>query len=325
MIDNNQVPDLSKENAVQVAALLKKFLRDMPDPLMTFKLHKLWITSQRLDNENERLRVLHLICCLLPKCNRDTMEVLFAFLKWAASFSQVDEESGSKMDIHNLATVMAPNILYAPPPKQGSKGPIIPQVDESFLAIEAVNSLIKYNENFCEVPEDLQSILTDSALHTASADMSTKEILARYGHIAQGHAQAQKGVAAADVPAPIGNNPLQSKMIDLGNGFHADGGARHFAAQDHSRTTQYCSTVENTITCSNQRCIRRYCIACVTSRTVTVSSTLKKSFQCFRLLQFTKHGVAFIVNNSSVSPSELVRSFSQRYLPVARQKRSRLR
>lgn len=152
-IDNNQNPDLSKENAVQVAALLKKFLRDMPDPLMTFKLHKLWITSQRLESENERLRVLHLICCLLPKCNRDTMEVLFAFLKWAASFSQVDEESGSKMDVHNLATVMAPNILYAPPPKQGGKGPVVPQVDESFLAIEAVNSLIKYNENFCEVRE----------------------------------------------------------------------------------------------------------------------------------------------------------------------------
>lgn len=150
-IDNNQNPDLSKDNAVQVAALLKKFLRDMPDPLMTFKLHKLWITSQKLDNDRDRIRVLHLICCLLPKPNRDTMEVLFAFLKWAASFSQVDEESGSKMDIHNLATVMAPNILYAPPPKQASKIAPVPQVDESFLAIEAVNLLIKYNETFCEV------------------------------------------------------------------------------------------------------------------------------------------------------------------------------
>lgn len=38
--------DLTKENPVQVAALLKKFLRELPDPLMTFKLHKLWITSQ---------------------------------------------------------------------------------------------------------------------------------------------------------------------------------------------------------------------------------------------------------------------------------------
>ena len=34
--------DLSQENPVQLAALMKKFLRDLPDPLMTFKLHRLW-------------------------------------------------------------------------------------------------------------------------------------------------------------------------------------------------------------------------------------------------------------------------------------------
>jgi hypothetical protein len=69
--------------------------------------------------------------------------VLFAFLKWTASFSHVDEESGSKMDVHNLSTVMAPNILYSNI-KQ-------PPVDDSFLAIEAVNLLIQSNETFCQV------------------------------------------------------------------------------------------------------------------------------------------------------------------------------
>lgn len=38
--------DLSKENPVQVAALLKKFLRELPDPLMTHKLYRLFVTSQ---------------------------------------------------------------------------------------------------------------------------------------------------------------------------------------------------------------------------------------------------------------------------------------
>lgn len=47
MIDNkyDQV-DLSKESPVQIAALLKKFLREMPDPLLTFKLHRLFVISQ---------------------------------------------------------------------------------------------------------------------------------------------------------------------------------------------------------------------------------------------------------------------------------------
>ena len=144
-IDQGQTPDLSRENPVQIAALLKKFLREMPDPLLTFKLHRLFVLTQKIADEEKRRRVLHLTCCLLPKAHRDTMEVLFAFLKWAASFSHVDEESGSKMDVHNLSTVMAPNILYS--------SLKTPPVDDSFLAIESVNTLIQYNETFCQVSQ----------------------------------------------------------------------------------------------------------------------------------------------------------------------------
>jgi hypothetical protein len=39
--------DLTRESPVQVAALLKKFLRDLPDPVLTQKLHKLFITAAR--------------------------------------------------------------------------------------------------------------------------------------------------------------------------------------------------------------------------------------------------------------------------------------
>lgn len=42
--------DLTQDNPVQLAALLKKFLRDLPDPLMTFKLHRLFVSSQCTSN-----------------------------------------------------------------------------------------------------------------------------------------------------------------------------------------------------------------------------------------------------------------------------------
>lgn len=96
-----------------------------------------------MDEEKKR-RILHLTCCLLPKCHRDTMEILFSFLNWAASFSHIDEESGSKMDVHNLSTVVTPNILYSQKKEAGMD-------DSCFLAIEAIHTLIACNETMCEV------------------------------------------------------------------------------------------------------------------------------------------------------------------------------
>lgn len=127
-----------------------------------------------IQDEQARLRILHLACCLLPKAHRDTMEVLFCFLNWAASFSVVDEESGSKMDVHNLATVIAPNIMFSNAKTE--------TMEDSFYAIEAVSTLISYNELMAEVPEDIQTILNDS-LFGGSADLTTKEILKRYADI----------------------------------------------------------------------------------------------------------------------------------------------
>ncbi len=54
------------------------------------------------------------------------------------------EGTGSKMDTHNLATVISPNILKG-------KSQIIGQDEESFLGIEVINTLIEYNDEMCEV------------------------------------------------------------------------------------------------------------------------------------------------------------------------------
>lgn len=138
--------NLSSQPVVQVAALLKKYLRDLPDPLMTLKLYRLWLTAVRLPDEDKRRQCIHLVCCLLPKCHRDSLELLLHFLKWAGNFHQVDDESGSKMDVRNLATVIAPNILYDP-----VKGPALD--NEPMLAISVVEILINDVETMCLVSQ----------------------------------------------------------------------------------------------------------------------------------------------------------------------------
>jgi hypothetical protein len=50
-----QQPSLEDENPVQLAALLKKFLRELPDPLLTSKLQRLWVASQSPSSVTARL------------------------------------------------------------------------------------------------------------------------------------------------------------------------------------------------------------------------------------------------------------------------------
>lgn len=45
--DPRAVGELKDDNPIQLAALIKKFLRDLPEPLLTFKLFKLFISTQR--------------------------------------------------------------------------------------------------------------------------------------------------------------------------------------------------------------------------------------------------------------------------------------
>ncbi|KAI0022202.1 rho-type GTPase-activating protein [Xylariomycetidae sp. FL0641] len=160
------------ETPHQLAALLKRYLRELPDCLMTNKLYKLWLSATKIKDPEKRRQCLHLACCLLPQTHRDTLEVLFSFLKWVATFHQVDEDTGSRMDVHNLARVMAPNILFnnLQPPTFS---------DEPMTAVACVEELIQFNEEMCMVPMELMDILGDSTLFTSNGDITTKEILKR--------------------------------------------------------------------------------------------------------------------------------------------------
>ncbi|EAU90142.2 rho GTPase activator [Coprinopsis cinerea okayama7 len=163
--------DLTQDNPVQLAALLKKFLRDLPDPLLTFKLHRLFIASQsqNLPSDEDRKRYLHLISLLLPRSHRDTMEVLFVFLKWVASFAHMDVEVGSKMDLPNLATVICPSILYA----RGRDA----LRDETFGALKVVTALLENQDEFFLVPEEFLPVLQDQEYFANAMELPSKEFL----------------------------------------------------------------------------------------------------------------------------------------------------
>jgi hypothetical protein len=122
-----------------------------------------------LPSEEERQRMLHMLSLLLPKCHRDTMEVLFVFLKWVASFAHMDEITGSKMDLQNLATVICPSILY-------SRGRDAVR-DKSFGSIRVVTQLLENQDVFYCVPEEFLSILKDKERFASSMELPSKDFM----------------------------------------------------------------------------------------------------------------------------------------------------
>ncbi|CCM02430.1 uncharacterized protein FIBRA_04529 [Fibroporia radiculosa] len=199
--------DLTQDNPVQLAALLKKFFRELPDPLMTFKLHRLFIASRNLPSDAERARMLHMVCLLLPKAHRDTMEVLFVFLKWVASFAHLDTETGSKMDLPNLATVICPNILY-------SRGRD-PVRDESFGAIRVVTALLENQDEFYCVPAEFLPILQDQEYFANSLDLPSKEFLKKCDTYMRLKASGRTPVLTSPVSGSAPFNPSTPRPEDM--------------------------------------------------------------------------------------------------------------
>jgi hypothetical protein len=109
-----------------------------------------------------------MVILLLPRYHRDTLEVLLVFLKWVASFSHVDEETGSKMDLGNLATVITPSILKANK-RDGIR-------DESFTGIKAVTQLLEEQDELYLVPEEFTQLLADQGYFTSCMD-NPRELL----------------------------------------------------------------------------------------------------------------------------------------------------
>ncbi|KAH9027776.1 hypothetical protein EDB84DRAFT_1499706 [Lactarius hengduanensis] len=197
--------DWSTEHPVQIAALLKQFFRDLPDPLLTFKLHRLLLASAGLQNDEDRKRLLHVLTLILPKSHRDTLEVLLVFLKWVASFAHSLDDTGSKMDLPNLATVIGPSILFS----AGRD----PAFESSFGVIRVVTELLENQDEFFTVPEDFLPLIHDQDYFAHSMELPGKDFMKKCEVYMR---QRSSGRAGGSLMSPIsGSSPFSSNNANL--------------------------------------------------------------------------------------------------------------
>nr|XP_046264659.1 unconventional myosin-IXb isoform X2 [Scatophagus argus] len=129
-----------------IAGLVKRWLRELPDPLMTFALYSDFLHAVELPESAERIRAVYQKIDELPPSNYNTLERLIFHLVRVAK-----EEEHNKMSPNSLAIVFAPCILRSP------------NVDDPFLGMKDVSKStmcveILISEQFRRYNEKMQNI-----------------------------------------------------------------------------------------------------------------------------------------------------------------------
>ncbi|NWI12197.1 RHG17 protein, partial [Crypturellus soui] len=91
-----------------VAGALKSYLRELPEPLMTYGLYEEWTQAANIQDQDKKLQELWKICNRLPKHYHANFRYLIKFLAKLAQNSDVN-----KMTPSNVAIVLGPNLLWA--------------------------------------------------------------------------------------------------------------------------------------------------------------------------------------------------------------------
>uniref|UniRef100_A0A8C9ZZH7 Rac GTPase-activating protein 1 n=1 Tax=Sander lucioperca TaxID=283035 RepID=A0A8C9ZZH7_SANLU len=100
------VPVLSKVDDIHaITGLLKDFLRNLKEPLLTFRLNRTFMEAAEVSDDDNSIALMYQTISDLPQANRDTLAFLVLHLQ------RVADSSDTRMDISNLARVFGPTIL----------------------------------------------------------------------------------------------------------------------------------------------------------------------------------------------------------------------
>ncbi|XP_075073065.1 rho GTPase-activating protein 44 isoform X4 [Mixophyes fleayi] len=90
-----------------IAGALKSYLRELPEPLMTFELYEEWIQASNIQDQDKRLQALWNACEKLPKPNYNNFKYVVKFLAKLTEY-----QDANKMTPSNMAIVLGPNLLW---------------------------------------------------------------------------------------------------------------------------------------------------------------------------------------------------------------------
>ncbi|XP_063125090.1 rho GTPase-activating protein 44 isoform X4 [Rattus norvegicus] len=134
-----------------IAGALKSYLRELPEPLMTFELYDEWIQASNIQEQDKRLQALWNACEKLPKANHNNIRYLIKFLSKLSEYQDVN-----KMTPSNMAIVLGPNLLW--PQSEGNITEMMTTVSLQIVGI--IEPIIQHADWF--FPGEIEFNITGS-------------------------------------------------------------------------------------------------------------------------------------------------------------------
>ncbi|XP_054706794.1 rho GTPase-activating protein 44-like [Uloborus diversus] len=156
-----------------VAGALKSYLRELPEPLMTFSLYDDWMNAARVQDFDGRLQALWQVLYRLPESNFRNLQYVIKFL--SKILENVDV---NKMSSQNIAIVMAPNLIW--PLLESNSASFGMNMSTASLHTTIIDMLITYSDYFfpeTEIPFPMKGSSVVSNMNETSVSDFTDDSL----------------------------------------------------------------------------------------------------------------------------------------------------
>ncbi|KAM5324920.1 rho GTPase-activating protein 18 isoform 3-T4 [Glossophaga mutica] len=179
------------------ASLLKLFIRELPQPLLSVEYLQAFQAIQNLPTKKQQLQALNLLVILLPDANRDTLKALLEFLQRV-----IDNKEKNKMTAMNVAMVMAPNLFMCHALDLKSS-----EQREFVMAAGTANImylLIKYQKLLWTIPKFLVNQVRKQNTENLKKDKKTmKKLLKKMAYDREKYEKQDRSPNDADVPQGV--------------------------------------------------------------------------------------------------------------------------
>ncbi|XP_017785528.1 PREDICTED: rho GTPase-activating protein 28 isoform X2 [Nicrophorus vespilloides] len=174
---------LTEASVHDLTGVLKKLLRELPDPVFTMELFDMFYKCHSIPDLMDKIRALNILVLMLPVEHRNTFRILLQFF-----VNVIKNEKYNRMNLHNVAMISAPSFFplrfLTPKGNRDDKQPlsrdqILKEVSDAAVCCGIMELILHTGDALWMIPAELANQAQESQKRAQDRKESGKEKKAR--------------------------------------------------------------------------------------------------------------------------------------------------